>query len=497
MNFTKQTVSWGPFGSPRTTEALVSQVSSTLMRLMVTAGPIKGDILYASFSSPGWPTGPDTSGMSIAIQHDGEHEAPPDNTADALGNPAFDVFVMHKCNSWKEQCNFKPAFDNQILAPLPLVDKCQVHADCTSCIDDPSNVCGWCDGIITHSDGTTCGNDGKGCCGGATSFSKCNITYRKVCPVMCDWTNWKNPVCRPATSGEINNPKIAKYDDCDVVKKYRACEYDPADTYYYCDVGRGCQGPLNKEKCIAEPKCNVSRPTCNQSECHAPHIYYCDETGVRQCRGPLDMPRCKLTPGCDINKPSCDPNVCKPQEVYTCDDGSGQCLARVGPAPPNVTSYNTSNACKLACAKKPVEGVWRAISINKGFVVDEWDFNFGSAASGSHVTYHSKKTGDTFTGTYAIGARIDTSVEQFGAFDITITLKTGGVFKGLFNNQWTGPITKFMFLGLPTKNGDKIDSFHQSMESLEFVLISCLPHVKNCDFSRANPDSLDMLELLV
>jgi hypothetical protein len=128
--------------------------------------------------------------------------------------------------------------------------------------------------------------------------------------------------------------------------------------------------------------------------------------------------------------------------------------------------------------------VWRAVSINKGFVADEWDFNFGDVAAGSKVTYHSKKTGKTFEGTYAVGAAIDKSVEKFGAFAVTITLSTGEVLKGLFNDQWTGPITKFMFLGLPTKSGDTTDhSFDHSMELEEFVLISCLPGVKNCDFS--------------
>merc|ERR1712159_570338 len=128
------------------------------------------------------------------------------------------------------------------------------------------------------------------------------------------------------------------------------------------------------------------------------------------------------------------------------------------------------------------------MSINKGFVADEWDFEFGSEADGSKVTYHSKKAGKTFSGTYKVGSAIDKSIEKFGAYHITITLSSGEVLQGLFNDQWTGPITKFMFLGLSTKTSDTTDvSFDLTMESQEFVLIACLPGVKNCDFSSAKP----------
>jgi len=503
MNFTAHTVSWGPYGSPQKTEAVVTQLGNKLIRLTLTAGLGKGDIFYASFTSPGWPLGPETTGMSLAIQREGAHQLPPENTWSALGDHAFDVFVMHACNSWSTLCNFQPVFNSQMLPVFPLTvnlratsDACQKHADCSSCIADPSSVCGWCDGVITHSDGTTCGNDGKGCCGGATNFSKCNVAYRKECPVMCDWKNWTQPVCRHATPEERANPNIKKYQDCDIVSKWGACKYE--QQFFYCDVGRGCQGPLSKAQCRAEPRCNVSSPDCDRTKCKAPHFYYCDKVGGRGCLGPLDEPQCNQTKGCDIKNPTCDPNVCKVEKHYICDSTKGQCSAQAGPAPPNSTSYNTSTACDLVCSRKPIEGTWRAISISKGFVADEWDFNFGTAASGSKVTYRSKLTGDVFTGTYTIGAPIDTSVEKFGGFEITITLKTGEVLKGLFNDNWTGPITKFMFLGLPIKSGDLSDnSFDHSMELQEFVLISCLPDVKNCDFSSVNPASSDLLELLI
>jgi hypothetical protein len=66
------------------------------------------------------------------------------------------------------------------------IAKCTSYGDCGSCLDDPSGVCGWCDGIVTDLSGNViCGQDGNGCCGGSDGFSQCNVNYRKICPVLC------------------------------------------------------------------------------------------------------------------------------------------------------------------------------------------------------------------------------------------------------------------------------------------------------------------------
>eukprot|EP00747_Dinoflagellata_sp_TGD_P082614 gnl/TRDRNA2_/TRDRNA2_161757_c1_seq2.p1 gnl/TRDRNA2_/TRDRNA2_161757_c1~~gnl/TRDRNA2_/TRDRNA2_161757_c1_seq2.p1 ORF type:complete len:252 (-),score=49.40 gnl/TRDRNA2_/TRDRNA2_161757_c1_seq2:75-830(-) len=78
LSFGKSNVSWGALGSASANQATVQQLGPTLMRLTMTApADVKGEVRYASFSSPGWPTGPETQGTSIAIQRGDSHQAPP------------------------------------------------------------------------------------------------------------------------------------------------------------------------------------------------------------------------------------------------------------------------------------------------------------------------------------------------------------------------------------------------------------------------------------
>lgn len=371
-------------------------------------------------------------------------------------------------------------------------DTCQVHRDCGSCIHDPSHVCGWCDGIITFTDNSTCGSDGKGCCGGSSSFSKCNVAYRKTCPVICDWTNWTQPQCRSATGKEIIDPTIHKYGNCDIVDKYKACVYEKQ--YFYCDDARGCQGPLTKAECTTEKRCNVSSPDCNRTQCKAPVQYTCN-TKLGQCsQHPGPATNSSYNTSADCMK------VCAKPVQYVCDKTRGQCTKHMGPA--TNTSYNTSGACMKACSNHVLKGVWRAISINKDFVDDEWDFFFGSEDSGAKVVVRSKKIGKTYHGTYKIGSFVDQSIEKFGAYEVNITLNNGPsphqVLQGVFNSQNEGPITRHLFLGAQKKSEDKfIKTFDSFMDLQEFVLISCLPSQKHCDFSSANPDLSDFEELFV
>ena len=203
MNFSSASVAWGPHHEPRRFVAAVASISQTRARLLFSApSAMAGETLYASFSSPGWPTGPESHSVTIAMQKQGVHQVPPDDVSLAMGDPAFDVFVMHACNSWARNCSFAAAFASPPPpVPLaasasatdewstvgalgflaPLADKCNVHKDCGSCIHDPLSTCGWCDGVIHFGDGTTCGEDGNGCCGGGSGFSHCNVTFRKEC----------------------------------------------------------------------------------------------------------------------------------------------------------------------------------------------------------------------------------------------------------------------------------------------------------------------------
>jgi hypothetical protein len=528
MNFTNSSVTWGPIGSPALYSAEVAMLGPQHLELTLS----NGDVRLATYSKAGWPTGPETWSLSIAVQSQDSHVAPPDNLpGDALGQAGLDVYVFHGCHEYHQLCNFAPAFaparrrlleSTHSTPPQPEQDlpdwlrgigsnavdahKCLVHKSCGECINDATNVCGWCDGIITFSDGTTCGEDGNGCCGGSAGFAQCDPGYRKACPVICDWNSHppagKHPFCREATSKEFNS-STPKYSDCAALNASQSCNVP--DFGQYCDKTAGggegqCKSVKTKQECQNTPGCNVTNPTCTDAKCNsaAKTITYCDpDTG---CKGPVSKAECEADPNCDPSHSGCNPNECKAPSWYTCDKSSWQCVEHLGARPPPGTIYfNSTDDCKKACVNHDVTGVWRGLRVDSGFVADEWDFKFSQAShmpAGASVVFKSKKTFVTYTGTYQIGAAL--SSEPFGAFEIIITLSNGDVLKGLFattnSDQSTpaqGPYTRFLYLGLPTKNGDAAISYDDAMgaSKQEFVLISCLPSEANCDFSSASPSS--------
>jgi hypothetical protein len=444
--------------------------------------------------------------MSVAVQRPNSHQTPPDDVSFAMGDPNFDVYVLHRCNSWKAQCNFAPAWQPKLLAArrralkeqLELEefaemlatasvgrsmadDACTVHKDCDSCLVDPLKVCGWCDGIITFGDNTTCGEDGNGCCGGASSFSKCRSahgSYWKTCPVVCDRTDYTAPFCRAAHNKELNQSKIQKYPDCATVEKWEACIFGR-----YCNTtAKQCVPVHSKAECAKIPGCDPDHPQC--TNCTTPHTtyVYCDPD--HGCATAANKSACAANPHCDPDHPICDPTKCTaPPPFYTCDTGY-HCTAHTGTPPPH--AYNDSKTCEKACYDHDVSGVWRGLRIDNGFIVDEWDFDFAQPK----VTYTSRHTGDTYTGTYAVGTAMD--VDGFGSFVITVTLATGEVLEGLYSVDPThalGPITRFLYLGLPLHTGDTTTTYDDAMNTTkqEFVLIACKRGVAHCDFSSAAP----------
>lgn len=138
---------------------------------------------YASYASPGYPTGPETYSVTIALQSDEGKQAPPSNVVEAMGDTNFDVYVMSACNSYDQApCNFAAAFaesarllskaaapqEKRAAAAAAAVSKkaktgtpagssddgaaCSGFTDCTSCTAG-NDVCGWCDGIVYDVDG--------------------------------------------------------------------------------------------------------------------------------------------------------------------------------------------------------------------------------------------------------------------------------------------------------------------------------------------------------
>jgi hypothetical protein len=134
--------------------------------------------------------------------------------------------------------------------------------------------------------------------------------------------------------------------------------------------------------------------------------------------------------------------------------------------------------------------VWRGLRIDANFTADEWDFEFEEASAGAHVYYTSRATGEVHHGTYALGDAM--TVDGFGSYAITLTLSSGEVLTGLYSVQpdkAIGPITRFLYLGLPLAASDTATTYDDAMapSKQEFTLIACKRGIAHCDFSSAAP----------
>jgi len=504
MNFTESTVAWGLVADPRMVVAKVSIISpSTLSLLVLEPASSAGNVIIATYTSPGWPTGPETTGMTIAIQADGSHQAPPQDARYAMGDVNFDVLSMLKCNSFGSAgCDFSRsfaesaerveliavqtrearallAFEKALLGP-GTTDSCTVYGDCDSCLNDASGVCGWCDGTVTDISGNViCGADGNGCCGGSDGFSYCNVAFRKTCPVICDYTDWLNPSCRAATSKEINSG-TQTFEDCD------SMPWCTSTVYQYCDeTALQCKTVYTEADCNAAPDCDVANPICDSATCKTINYIYCDD--VLGCQSTTDKEECDANPACDSSgKGTCDPTECVAQLFYTCDESSYKCTPHTGPFPPT-PYYNTTADCTAACVNTDLTGVWRALRVDTTYIADEYDFAFTETA----FKFVSRATGDSSSGTYVIGDAITGS--SYPAAVITLTFASPGpVLKGIVSNDRSsssakGPVTKFIYIAF----GSSPTSFDAGMASgnNEFVLMGCLNDgiEQGCDFTSASP----------
>jgi len=510
MNFSESSAAWGVFGQPSQVVADVASVGPSQLRLTVTSPLAQaGNVLYASYGSPGYPTGPETSSMAIAVQTFGSHQAPPQDVTQAMGLPEdFDVLVLNRCNAWDTQglCDFSASFMNGLNKQNANKEKkshkksndkdeetpaflkktfesaCEAFGDCDSCLGGGA-TCGWCDGQVEDSDGNVlCGSDGNGCCGGDAEFSTCNVAFRKTCPVLCDYvynqtTDGTLPTCRAATTPEYLDQTT--YQDCD------AMPWCTTEIYQYCDTDRlECKTLYSTADCEAEPECDVANPTCGE-ECKQTNYVWCDS--VLGCQSTTDSSECDLNPDCDSSNPTqeCDPTECVAETFYTCDAQTFTCKPGVGPAPDN--SFNTTDECATSCVDKDLSGVWRALAINSGYVGGEWDFALGATS----IAWTSPD--GTYTqGTYVVGDPIAES--SYAAAELAVSLPDGGVHVGVVSNDRNtqtalGPVTQFLYLALPP-SAVSVSSFDAGMtDAAEFVLVACLGNgiEVGCDFSSASP----------
>ena len=222
-----------------------------------------------------------------------------------------------------------------------------------------------------------------------------------------------------------------------------------AETYQYCDEtgSQTCQTLYSKEECDAEPQCDSANATCDSSVCQKINYIWCStEFG---CRSTDDPEVCADDPECDedaAENGSCDPSKCKAETYFTCNSETLQCSMGTGPKPD--PAFNSSDACEAACVDKDIGGVWRGLRIDNGFVADEWDFYLAddsdSGAFNKAITYKSKATGATYSGTYVVGNSLS-DADYSSAAIITVTLSSGEILNGIVStegtdNKATGPV---------------------------------------------------------
>lgn len=240
--------------------------------------------------------------------------------------------------------------------------------------------------------------------------------------------------------------------------------------------------------CDADPDCDTSNPNgCDSSVCKTLSYVYCDS--VLGCQSTTSKDECDANPDCDSSSDdqTCNPNECAAQTYYTCDLSSLTCNPHTGPYPDDGVYYNTTDACEDACVSVDLSGTWRGIQISDKFEAGEWDFEFTST-SGTYTT----PSGSVGTATYAVGSAITPTVGYVAAA-ITVTMDDGTVLTGVINNDRNdqssqGPVTKFLYLALPTDAANTVGTFDDGMTSSEFVLVACLDTVSSCDFSSASPN---------
>jgi len=250
-----------------------------------------------------------------------------------------------------------------------------------------------------------------------------------------------------------------------------------------------CYTVQSANECDQTPGCDSSNIGC--SNCTAPDeskYYFCDAT--KGCQGPLNRTQCQNTDGCDASSDdgsSCNPTVCLAQTYYTCDTSDYTCKEHTGSFPTNKTYYNTSAECSATCIQIDVSGIWRGLQINQNFTKDEWDFEFFTNSS---VNYISRLDSTMYQGTYTIGELLTQPDDSNAAYAFYLTLNDSTLLSGLISDGTSqGPLTKFIYLGIPRTDGDATVSFDDAMriENQEFVLIKCLPTLNYCDFSNTIP----------
>jgi len=427
------------------------------LTLTYTTGPLKGSVYQGLYNA--WE--PSDYTEQFAFYFGAPNGDAPTSIEQAMNNTDVTgqtVYLLSRCKAHGDgKCDFSSVFPKAIAAKRNLrtiftdamvgqVDPCKVHQDCSSCVEDPSKLCGFCSTKVVYADGSP----GSQCAGfdstGKPLGWKCAGTFSKedCADHGCDWTDIKNPKCKVCTGP-----------GCQLTAKECAKACVKPDALFKCnDQTKKCI-PCTATYCTKDADCPNS---------------YCQISGAGpwSCHG-------AIAGGCSAET-ACKGSCNSTELFYVCDKYAGQCNLANHTTPGADTKYNCEHACKPA---RPT-GTWRGVEVSANFARGEWDVTFYD-----DNTVHWRQADGTVIKSKVSGA--DVKAAEQGAVAISGTVVTGSTsgtkFTGLFKIDTQGD-DGIVFL-LTWGQGKAVANFDEAMSASMFVMSGCNPDNKLCDFSSA------------
>jgi len=415
------------------------------LTLKFNKGPLASTTLKGAYDA--WEPSPETEQMAFYFASPGDDK--PNDIHDALNTTGSTVYVLSRCGHGAVSCDFDSVFGKkEVFTSFDLiVDPCNPHGDCSSCIGDVSKLCGWCSTAVKYSDGTP----GKQCAGfdktGKPLGWQCAGTFSKdACSDYgCDWSNVKQPKCVPGNGTQTKG-------DCTT-----ACKAPTPQSK--CDAVKQTCTPCNMHYCTNDKQCPGS---------------YCNIAGAGpwSCHGAVD-PGCMEQAACDAVKTT---NCTTAEEYALCDSYAGQCKTVPAGTPKAKTKYE----CERQCTPNKATGTYRGVAIHSGFQRGEYDFTFYDDS-----TMHWRAPdGKVSVGKLVGGSE---SVEAGAvAIDGTITKSddpttVGKKFYAIWKRDTEGNdgVGKFIFHGF---SFSPVATFGDAMSKTEWIMIGCKD--VECDFSK-------------
>ena len=245
-----------------------------------------------------WEPSPETENFAFACG-----SVMPSSITAAMNGKDFKVLFASKCKPKSTKCDFSSVFTGgerknsrklSLLEALKFTsglrgnsaDPCNQFKDCSTCLNAPSGLCGWCDTPVVYSSGAP----GANCAGfdkeGKASPSwVCHKKYRREScnDYTCDWSNKKSPTCKELPEGQSGMTKAV----CEM-----GCK--PQNGIYRCNNQTFQCEKCNIKYCMTDADCPNSYCQVDHSK---PGPYVCHDSDTEGCK---DFGHCNATCGAPL-----------------------------------------------------------------------------------------------------------------------------------------------------------------------------------------------------